>query len=129
MLAPQQTSTGWFSMLAKLCEASMHSISRRGLVISAASAAAAFGLDGPLEFIGPAFAQKPDPKSVEKGFTKFKVGDIEVIQMYDGIWEKAHDPGFIKNASSDETKAALKAGGLTEEFVPITFTVTAVRTK
>jgi glyoxylase-like metal-dependent hydrolase (beta-lactamase superfamily II) len=60
---------------------------------------------------------------------KFKVGDIEVIQMYDGIWEKAHDAGFIKNASIDETKAALKAAGQTNEFVPITFTVTAVRVK
>jgi glyoxylase-like metal-dependent hydrolase (beta-lactamase superfamily II) len=107
----------------------MHSISRRGFVISAATAAATFGLDGPLEFIGPAFAQKPDPNLLEKGVVKFKVGDIEVIQMYDGIWEKAHDAGFIKNASIDETKAALKAAGQTNEFVPITFTVTAVRVK
>jgi len=36
----------------------MQSISRRGFVISAATAAASFGLDGPLEFITPAFAQK-----------------------------------------------------------------------
>jgi glyoxylase-like metal-dependent hydrolase (beta-lactamase superfamily II) len=107
----------------------MHSISRRGFVISAATAAATFGLDGPLEFIGPAFAQKPDPNLLEKGVVKFKVGDIEIIQMYDGIWEKAHDAGFIKNASIDETKAALKAAGQTNEFVPITFTVTAVRVK
>ena len=87
----------------------MHSISRRGFVISAAAAAAAFGLDGPLEFMTPAFAQK-----ATKDVVKFKVGDIEVIQMYDGIWEKAHDPGFVKNASLDEVKAALKAGGLTD---------------
>jgi glyoxylase-like metal-dependent hydrolase (beta-lactamase superfamily II) len=107
----------------------MHSISRRGFVISAATAAAAFGLDGPLECIGPALAQAPDPTLVEKGFAKFGVGDLEVIQMYDGIWEKAHDPGFIKNASIDETKTALGAGGLSSEFVPITFTVTAVRLK
>ena len=60
---------------------------------------------------------------------KFKVGDIEVIQMYDGIWEKAHDPGFVKNASLDEVKAALKAGGLTDAHVPIPFTVTAIRSK
>ena len=40
----------------------MQSISRRSFVISATAAGAAFGLDGPLEFIGPAFAQKPDPK-------------------------------------------------------------------
>ena len=101
----------------------MQSISRRSFVISAATAGAAFGLDGPLEFLTPAFAQKAD-----KGFVTFKVGDIEVIQMYDGVWEKAHDPGFVKNASLDDVKAGLKAGGLTDAHVPIPFTVTAIRT-
>ncbi|MGE0850530.1 MAG: MBL fold metallo-hydrolase [Hyphomicrobiaceae bacterium] len=100
----------------------MKSISRRGFVISAATAGAAFGLDGPLEFLTPAFAQ-----GAAKDLVTFKVGDIEVIQMYDGIWERAHDPGFVKNASLDDVKAALKAGGLTDAHVPITFTVTAVR--
>jgi glyoxylase-like metal-dependent hydrolase (beta-lactamase superfamily II) len=103
----------------------MHSISRRGFVISAATAAAAFCLDGPLEFMTPAFAQKATTKDV----VKFKVGDIEVIQMYDGIWERAHDPAFIKNASLDETKAALKAAGLSDAHVPIPFTVTAIKSK
>jgi glyoxylase-like metal-dependent hydrolase (beta-lactamase superfamily II) len=99
----------------------MQSISRRGFVISAAAAGAAFGLDGPLEILSPAFAQGASD------VVKFKVGDIEVIQMYDGIWEKAHDEKFIKNATLDETKAALKAAGLTDAHVPITFTVTAIR--
>jgi glyoxylase-like metal-dependent hydrolase (beta-lactamase superfamily II) len=58
---------------------------------------------------------------------KLKVGDIEIIQMYDGIWEKAHDPAFIRNASLDDVKAALKAANLTDAHVPIPFTVTAVR--
>lgn len=101
----------------------MQSISRRGFVISAATAAAAFGLDGPLEFVRPAHAQK-GPNGEAAGFAKFKAGDWTLTSIYDGIWEKAHDPGFIKNASVDETKAALKAGGLTDAFVPITFTVT-----
>ena len=74
----------------------MRSISRRGFVISAATAGAAFGLDGPLEFIGSAFAQQ----ARARGCVKFKVGDVEVIQMYDGIWEKAHDPAWVKNASA-----------------------------
>ena len=65
----------------------MHSISRRGFVISAATAGAAFGLDGPLEFIGSAFAQS-NPALLEKGFVKFKVGDVEVTQIYDGIWNR-----------------------------------------
>jgi glyoxylase-like metal-dependent hydrolase (beta-lactamase superfamily II) len=103
----------------------MHSISRRGFVISAAAAGAAFGLDGPLEFIGTGFAQTA---AGGNEVVKFKVGDIEVIQMYDGIWEKPHDPGFVKNASLDDVKAALKAGGHTDAHVPIPFTVTAVRT-
>jgi glyoxylase-like metal-dependent hydrolase (beta-lactamase superfamily II) len=101
----------------------MQSISRRAFVISAATAGAAFGLDGPLEFVGRAFAQQATGPEV----VKFKIGDIEVIQMYDGIWEKPHDPGFAKNASLDDVKAALRAGGLTDAHVPITFTVTAVR--
>ncbi|MGE0698007.1 MAG: MBL fold metallo-hydrolase [Hyphomicrobiaceae bacterium] len=103
---------------------SMPSISRRGFVVSAAAAAAAFGLDGPLEILRPAFAQGADPAA--KGFAKFKVGDWNVTTVYDGLWEKAHDPGFIKNATVDETKAALKAAGQTDAFVPVTFTVTVV---
>jgi len=102
----------------------MQSISRRGFVISAAAAGAAFGLDGPLEFFTPAFGQ-----AAGNDVIKFKVGDIEVIQMYDGIAERPHDPGLIKNASLDEVKAALKAGGLTDAHVPIPFTVTAIRSK
>ena len=47
----------------------MHSISRRGFVISAAAAGAAFGLDGPLEFLTPAFAQK-----AAQDVAKFKIG-------------------------------------------------------
>jgi glyoxylase-like metal-dependent hydrolase (beta-lactamase superfamily II) len=101
----------------------MQSISRRGFVISAATAGAVFGLDRPLEFVGRAFAQQAGGPDV----VKFKVGDIEVIQMYDGTWEKAHDPGFVRNASLDDVKGALKAGGLTDAYVPVPFTVTAVR--
>jgi glyoxylase-like metal-dependent hydrolase (beta-lactamase superfamily II) len=102
----------------------MHSISRRGFVISAAAASVAFGLDGPLEFVRPAFSQGKD--FAAQGFAKFKVGDLNVTTVYDGVWEKAHDPGLIANASIDETKAALKAAGLTDAFVPVPFTVTFV---
>ncbi|MGE0769412.1 MAG: MBL fold metallo-hydrolase [Hyphomicrobiaceae bacterium] len=99
----------------------MQSISRRSFVISAAAAGAAFGLDGPLEFIRPARAQ-----TASNSFAKFKVGDWNVTTVYDGIWEKAHDPGFIKNASVDDTKAELRNAGMTDAFVPVPFTVTLV---
>jgi glyoxylase-like metal-dependent hydrolase (beta-lactamase superfamily II) len=115
----------------------MSNISRRNLVVSASAAAAAFGLNGPLEFIGTANAQKAGSGSGSgsgampkvMGFKRFKVGDAEVTTIYDGVWEKAHDPAFIKNASVEDTKKALVAGKLTDAHVPIPFTVTVVKIK
>jgi glyoxylase-like metal-dependent hydrolase (beta-lactamase superfamily II) len=107
----------------------MSKLSRRTLVLSAAAAGTIFGLDKKIAFIGTAEAQKKAPSLLDKGFVKFKVGDIEVTQIYDGIWQKAHDPGFVKNASLDDVKAALKKANLTDEHVPITFTVTVIKSK
>jgi glyoxylase-like metal-dependent hydrolase (beta-lactamase superfamily II) len=103
----------------------MFQISRRDLVLGAVGAYAAFGLSKPIAFIGAAQAQQTPPGPA---FKKYKVGDIEVISLYDGVWEKAHDENFIKGANVDETKAELKSGGLTDAHVPIPFTTLAVRT-
>ena len=107
----------------------MQSISRRGFVISAAAASAVFGLDKPLEFITPTFAKAPSQPLLDKGFVKFMVGDVEVTQLYDGIWEKPQDEKFIKGVSLDEIKAALRADGQTDAYVPIPFTVTVIKIK
>ncbi len=108
----------------------MQNISRRNFVASASAAAAAFGLDGPLEFIGSAQAQKySNAALVDKGFHKFKIGDIEVTQIYDGIWNRELQDGFVKNAPLDQVKGELKAAGLAENIVPIPFTVTVVKIK
>ena len=56
----------------------------------------------------------------------FKVGDVEVTQIYDGIWNRELQDGFVKNAALADVQAALKAAGLAENIVPIPFTVTAV---
>jgi len=103
----------------------MFHVSRRDLVLGAAGACAAFGLSKPIAFIDAAMAQQTPPGP---GFRKYKVGDIEVFSLYDGVWEKPHDENFIRGANVEETKAALKAGGLTDAFVPVPFTVLAVKT-
>jgi glyoxylase-like metal-dependent hydrolase (beta-lactamase superfamily II) len=101
----------------------MLNVSRREFVASTAMAAA-LGLNAKL--MVPAFAQKtPDPA---KGFTTYKVGSVEVTALYDGIWEKPHDPGFIANASVDDVKAAMVKAGLAADFVSIPFTVVVIRT-
>ena len=86
----------------------MFEISRRDLVLSAAGASAAFGLSKPIAFIGAAEAQQAPAAA---SFRKYKVGDIEVFSLSDGVWEKPHDENFIKGVNVDQTKAALKAGG------------------
>jgi glyoxylase-like metal-dependent hydrolase (beta-lactamase superfamily II) len=101
----------------------MFEISRRDLVLGSAGAYAAFGLSKSIAFIGAAEAQ-----TSSENFKKYKVGEIEVTSLYDGVWEKPHDENFIKGANIEQTKAALKAGGLTEAHVPIPFTVLAVNT-
>ena len=102
----------------------MLNLSRRDFVVSTAMAAA-FGLNARLA-VSPAFAQKtPDPA---KGFVTYKVGAAEVTALYDGIWEKAHDPAFIANASVEDVKAAMVKAGLPPDFVSIPFTVAVVKT-
>jgi glyoxylase-like metal-dependent hydrolase (beta-lactamase superfamily II) len=101
----------------------MFTLSRRDLVLGTAGAYAAFGLMKPISFVGAAVAQTP-----AGSFKKYKVGEIDVVSLYDGVWEKPHDEAFIKGANVEETKAALKAAGLTDAHVPIPFTVIAVNT-
>ena len=103
----------------------MFIMSRRGILASAA-VAAAFGLHGKkLAFVGPAHAEAPlEPVN---GVYKYKVGSIEVTAVYDGIWRKPHDPTFIKNASVEDTKEALAKAGLTTEFMPIPLTVVVLK--
>jgi glyoxylase-like metal-dependent hydrolase (beta-lactamase superfamily II) len=100
----------------------MLNLSRRDFVASTALAAA-LGLNARL--VTPAFAQKtPDPA---KGFVSYKIGSAEVTALYDGIWEKAHDPAFIANASVEDVKNAMTSAGLPADFVSIPFTVAVVK--
>ena len=101
----------------------MPAISRRTALVSATAAAAAFGLNAPLAILPSARAE--DIRA--KGFHKFNIGDAEIITLFDGFWRKSHDAGFIKNASVDDTKSALRDAGLSDEAVEITFTVTLVK--
>ena len=96
---------------------------RRQVVLSA-TGAAALGLTGTLTFLPSALADA----ARDKGYHKYSIGDIECVSLYDGIWQKAHADNFIRNATVEETKAALKAGGLTDEYVPIEFAQTFIKT-
>src|SRR6202011_562158 len=61
------------------------------------------------------------------GYVRYKVGEAEVTATDDGIWEKAHDPAFIANASVDDVKNAMMKAGLPADIVSIPFTVIVVK--
>ena len=106
----------------------MTEINRRNFVLSAAGAGAVFGLTRPVEFFPSALAQgAPHPLNpTGMKFHKFKVGDVEVTTVFDGQVFRDHAPTFIRNASVDDTKAALKAAGMPDDRVPNTYTITVV---
>ncbi len=102
----------------------MSNFSRREFLASTAGTTA-LGLSGSLVFLTP--AQAADVKA--KGYYKYKVGsDIEVISIYDGVWQKPHDENFALGGSIEEVKAALREADKTDEHVPIEFTYTIVKT-
>lgn len=101
----------------------MTDFSRRTMLASAAGVAA-LGLTGNLAFLPAAHAA--DVR--KKGFYSYKVGDIEVISIYDGIWEKAHDEGFVVGSSVAEVTKTLKSSGHSGEHVPIEFAFTVLKT-
>jgi len=123
----------------------MITTSRRDLILSAAVAGAALGLDKSLAIAAPVEIQQtpaapvrsqhtpavpvsrqqtPDPNP---GYLRYKVGDAECTALYDGIWEKAHDPKYFGNATTAEIKQALANAGLTTAFVPIPITVFIIK--
>jgi len=102
----------------------MDNINRRQFLASAAGVSA-LGLTGSLAFLPSVAAASVR----DKGYYSYKVGeDIEVISIYDGVWEKPHDETFIPGVTVEQTRAALKKAGSTDEFIPIEFAFTAVRT-
>ncbi len=105
----------------------MGRFTRREILLSAAAASIAFGLDRHLAISAPVTEQRsPDP---QPGFYRFIVGDAECIVIYDGIWEKPHDPSFVKNASVADVKQALIVAGLKADFIPIPVAALVVKTK
>ncbi|MEM7068146.1 MAG: MBL fold metallo-hydrolase [Pseudomonadota bacterium] len=102
----------------------MTNFNRRQFNLATAVGVSALGLSGPLAFLPSAMAKEVR----SKGHYSYKVGsDIEVISIYDGIWKKSHDEGFINGVSVEETKAALRNANLDDGAIPIEFAYTVVK--
>lgn len=96
---------------------------RRHFLASGAGVAA-LGLTGNLAFLRS--AQAADLR--EKGFYSYTVGDIEVISLYDGVWQNGGFDGIANGVSGEDVKASLSKAGLTTEYIPIEFAFTVIKT-
>lgn len=103
----------------------MLKMSRRDLTLTAAGAAAVFGLSKPVSFIDTALAQLAPEAG--KGVKTFKIGDVQMTMLYDGSVDRPNAAGFVRNASVDDVKGALKAASLPEGSIPNLFTIPLAR--
>jgi glyoxylase-like metal-dependent hydrolase (beta-lactamase superfamily II) len=101
----------------------MFDISRRDLVLGAAGAYAAFGLDKPITFVDAAWAQE----SVTQPFRKYTVGDLEVFSLVDGMRDAPLREGMVRNASIEQVKTVLRAAGFAENQAPRRYIVMAIK--
>jgi len=101
----------------------MFEISRRDLILGATGAYAAFGIDRPITFVGAAGAQQSDTQP----FRKYKVGDIEVFSLIDGMRDVPLREGMVRNVGIEQVKVALRAAGFPDNQTPIRFIVMALK--
>ncbi len=101
----------------------MVNTTRRQFLASSAGVAA-LGLSG--QFAVFTSAQAAELR--EKGHYSYKVGDIEVISIYDGIWQNKGFGNFVVDVSEEQVKNALNDAGLGTEYIPIEFAFTVVKT-
>jgi glyoxylase-like metal-dependent hydrolase (beta-lactamase superfamily II) len=101
----------------------MFDISRRDLVLGIAGASVAFGIDKPITFVDAASAQQP----AAQPFRKYKVGDVEVFSLVDGMRDVPLREGMVRNASVEQVKAVLRAAGFADNQAPRRFIVMALK--
>lgn len=103
----------------------MAELTRRGVVTAAATVAAA-GAMGPMLSAAPARAQGT-AAAQNAGWYRYKVGDIEVTAVTDGINRFKFPDTFVLNKSRDEVNKALEAAFMEKDMMAIPYTPIVVR--
>src|SRR5215831_12121141 len=119
----QPSPSGYARFRLPTEDRTMSSVSRRDLVLGAAAAYSAFGINSPVTFVGTANAQGP----VTQPFRKYRVGDIEVFSLIDGMRDLPLRDGMVRNVGVEQVKNALRAAGLPDNQTPLRFIVMALK--
>jgi glyoxylase-like metal-dependent hydrolase (beta-lactamase superfamily II) len=62
------------------------------------------------------------------GFYRFKLDDLEVVALHDGVISRDRPADFVRNASAEEVGEAFAAAGMPRDKLTLTFTAMAVNT-
>jgi glyoxylase-like metal-dependent hydrolase (beta-lactamase superfamily II) len=91
-------------------------------------------LTGPLLAAGcaalatPGRAAMPASAAQGPGVYRYRLGDVQLTALYDGIWNLPIDGKFIRNAGAAAVNKALAAAFLAPNVLPISFTALMVNT-
>lgn len=103
----------------------MSDLTRRGVIAAAASVAAA-GAMGPLLSAQPARAQGAAGQQVASWY-RYKVGDIEVTAVTDGISRFKFPDAFVSNVKREDVNKALEAAFMDKDMMAIPYTPIVVK--
>jgi glyoxylase-like metal-dependent hydrolase (beta-lactamase superfamily II) len=100
----------------------MTHVTRRSLLAGSALAAAAAAL--------PERAQAAAPPTGKQtpGVYRYKIGNYELTALYDGVWNRAIDDTFVRNAPWPDVQKALADNFMPPNTLPIPFTTLLVNT-
>lgn len=104
----------------------MSELTRRGVITAAASVAAA-GAMGPLFSAQPARAQGAPAGQQVASWYRYKVGDIEVTAVTDGVSRVKFPDAFVSNMKREDVNKALEAVFMEKDMVAIPYTPIVVR--
>src|SRR5689334_18609730 len=97
----------------------MTDFTRRSL-IAGASVAAASTL--------PAQAAAPPADKQAPSLYRYRVGDLEITALYDGVWYRPIDDKFIRHADYGDVQAAMADAFMPAEKLATPFTTVLVNT-
>ncbi len=105
-------------------EVTIVQINRRVFLASPALAAAATAAPA----LTTARAAAPASGKQASGFYRYKVGDYELTAINDGVWLRAIDDKFVRNAAYSDVQKALSDSFQPTDKLPIPFTSLVVNT-
>jgi glyoxylase-like metal-dependent hydrolase (beta-lactamase superfamily II) len=100
----------------------------RRTLLAAASAGSAAAVLSPVAMTSNASAQASTPGGQAPAFYRYKIGDIQVTSVNDGVFRMPLSDTFVRNAKKEEVQAALAAAYLPTEEMTIWFNPTLFKT-